>query len=50
MHGITVSTYPQNTPRLVDLFGGSKIFAEELDTFFIRSRDWPTTTLPNPYY
>ncbi|CAF4654097.1 unnamed protein product, partial [Rotaria sp. Silwood2] len=41
---------PHNTPRLVDLFGGAKFFAQELDTFFIRSRDWPTTTIPNPYY
>ena len=41
---------PHNTPRLVDLYGGAKTFAEDLDTFFIRSRDWPTTTIPNPYY
>ncbi|CAF3021170.1 unnamed protein product [Rotaria sp. Silwood2] len=41
---------PYNTPRLVDLFGGAKFFVQELDTFFIRSRDWPTTTIPNPYY
>ncbi|CAM4886496.1 unnamed protein product [Rotaria socialis] len=41
---------PHNTSRLVDLFGGAKYFAEELDTFFVRSRDWPTITIPNPYY
>ncbi|CAF4968074.1 unnamed protein product, partial [Rotaria magnacalcarata] len=41
---------PHNTSRLVDLFGGAKYFAQELDTFFVRSRDWPTITIPNPYY
>jgi len=41
---------PHNTPRLVELFGSPKIFAEDLDTFFVFSRDWPTMTIPNPYY
>ncbi|CAF3147808.1 unnamed protein product [Rotaria socialis] len=41
---------PHNTPRLVELFGGKEIFAQELDTFFMRSRLWSTTVLPNPYY
>ncbi|CAF3777846.1 unnamed protein product, partial [Rotaria sp. Silwood1] len=41
---------PHNTPRLVDLFGGTNFFVQELNTLFIRSRDWPTTTIPNPYY
>jgi predicted alpha-1,2-mannosidase len=41
---------PHNTRRLVYMFGGPKAFAEELDKFFILSRQWPTTTIPNPYY
>ena len=41
---------PHNTSRLVDLFGSPQSFAKELDTFFVRSRDWPTTAIPNPYY
>ncbi|CAF2134616.1 unnamed protein product [Rotaria magnacalcarata] len=41
---------PHNTSRLVDIFGGATYFAQELDTFFVRSRDWPTITIPNPYY
>jgi predicted alpha-1,2-mannosidase len=41
---------PHNTPRLVELFGGSQSFAQELDTFFMNGRGWPTNFLPNPYY
>jgi putative alpha-1,2-mannosidase len=41
---------PHNTPRLVELFSSPKIFAEDLDIFFVFSRDWPTMTIPNPYY
>jgi putative alpha-1,2-mannosidase len=35
---------------LIELFGDPKLFIQELDTFFIRSRPWTTTDLPNPYY
>lgn len=41
---------PHNTPRLIELFGGPQTFVQELDTFFERSRVWPSTVLPNPYY
>ena len=41
---------PHNTTRLVQLFDSPANFAEQLNIFFMRSRDWPTTTFPNPYY
>ncbi|CAF1412818.1 unnamed protein product [Adineta steineri] len=41
---------PHNTHRLIDLFGGSNKFVEELDKFFTLSRLWKTTVIPNPYY
>ncbi|CAF4141616.1 unnamed protein product [Rotaria magnacalcarata] len=41
---------PHNTPHRIKLFGDEEIFAQELDIFFMCSRLWSTTVLPNPYY
>jgi predicted alpha-1,2-mannosidase len=41
---------PHNTARLIELFGGNESFVHELETFFVSSRPWPSTLLPNPYY